>query len=142
MAGNFEDLFLAEYPRVLCIAERVLRKRTEAEQLAREVMAAFGRTWPALPDDCAVRLHRAALDASFDRARDKRLEDAGGEAGVSDAQVTAALVRMPRPSAEVLVLRSSRLTYAETAAVLQVEEEQIGAMLRRAELRLLREAAV
>lgn len=140
MEDDFESLFLAEYPRVLSIAERILRNRAEAEQVAEEVMVAFCNDHPALLKDSPVHLHRRAVEAAQRRARDRQN---GGEPSIGTAEpamaVREALARMPAAGAAVLALRSSRLTYAETAAVLEIEVEQVGPLLRRAELRLLKE---
>lgn len=143
MEDDFESLFLAEYPRVLSIVYRILRNRPEAEQVAVEVMVAF-RERPIVPNHSAARLHREAVDAALHRARSrgspgKRLKSSS-LGGVDQSQVLReALARMPAAGVTVLALRSSRLTYAETAAVLGVEVQQVGSLLRRAELQLLKE---
>lgn len=144
MEDDFESLFLAEYPRVLCIAQRILRNRAEAESVAEEVMVAFRREHSIVPDHSAVLLHRGAVEAALRRSRSRESRDKSrkdyGPGGVEESQVVLeALARMPLAAAAVLALRSSRLTYAETAAVLGVEVQQVGALLRRAELRLLKE---
>lgn len=146
MGDDFDHLFLTEYPRVLTIAQRVLRNRPEAEQVAKQVLVEFRRRHPILPGDSAARLHRAAVDAALESARasdGERGAASDGERGATDTQdpqaLREALGRLPRSGAAVLALRASRLTYAETAAVLGVGVEQVAAMLRRAEVLLLRE---
>lgn len=148
MGDDFDHLFLTEYPRVLTIAQRVLRNRGEAEQVAKEVLVEFRRRHPTLPSDSAARLHRSAVDAALQSAHDRtghsgESEGGPGATGKQDPQaVREALARLPRSGAAVLALRASRLTYAETAAVLGVGVEQVAAMLRRAEVLLLRELGV
>ncbi|MBW3591821.1 MAG: hypothetical protein KY393_08270 [Actinobacteria bacterium] len=144
MEDDFESLFLAEYPRVLSIAQRILRNHGEAERVAGEVMVAFRREHSINPNDSAVRLHRAAVETALRRSRSRggqgKLRKGSGPGGVEESQaVREALARMPAAGAAVLALRASRLTYAETAAVLGVEVQQVGSLLRRAELRLLKE---
>ncbi|MDQ2961008.1 MAG: hypothetical protein M3R48_08175 [Candidatus Dormibacteraeota bacterium] len=51
----------------------------------------------------------------------------------------AALRRMPRRMATVLVLRHSGLSYAEVATAMGVKQGDVGTMLRRAESALRKE---
>jgi RNA polymerase sigma-70 factor (ECF subfamily) len=153
----FEDLFSAEYARVVGIANRDLADVHEAEDVAQEVFMDFRRLHSATADYAPAWLHRAAAHASLNRLRGARrrqrreiaqaLEE--GEKSV-DPQKQAeieedrrrlrqALGRMaPRPAA-VLVLRASGLSYAEVAQALGVGIGQIGTLLRRAEATLRKE---
>lgn len=145
MGNDFEALFLAEYFRVLCIAQRILRNSTEAEEVAVEVAVAFRREHSTLPKDSPVHLHRTTVQAALHRARGQRdrqpsrSSDTGGRE--ESGAVREAMARMPGNAAAVLALRSSRLTYAETAAVLGIEVEEVAPLLRRAELMLLEEVS-
>ena len=56
-----------------------------------------------------------------------------------ESAVRAALSRLPRHSATVLVLRHSGLSYAEVADSMGVKVGQVGTMLRRAEAALRKE---
>jgi RNA polymerase sigma factor (sigma-70 family) len=156
MSDGFERLFSAEYPRVVSIANRILRDRAEAEDVAQEVFLSFHRKHSPLADYAPAWLHRAATNAALNQVRGRRRRQAreaeshqvqavepGVEELVEQAEdermVREAMSRLPKKSAAVLALRSSGLTYAETAAALGVKVGQIGTMLRRAEARLLKE---
>lgn len=156
MSDGFERLFTAEYPRVVSIANRILRDRAEAEDVAQEVFLSFHRKHSPLADYAPAWLHRAATNTALNRVRGRRRRESrevqshqtqatepGVEELVEQAEdarlVREAMGRLPKRSASVLALRSSGLTYAETAAALGVGVGQIGTMLRRAEARLLKE---
>lgn len=157
MSDGFERLFSAEYQRVVSIANRVLRDQVEAEDIAQEVFLQFSRKHSPLADYAPAWLHRAATHAALNQIRGRkrrenrelqnhtaRTETAPGpdelvEHSEDRRMVREALARMPKRSAAVLALRSSGLTYAETAAALGVGVGQVGTMLRRAEARLLKE---
>jgi RNA polymerase sigma-70 factor (ECF subfamily) len=157
MSDGFERLFTAEYQRVVSIANRVLRDRSEAEDVAQEVFLDFSRKHSPLADYAPAWLYRAATHAALNqiRARKRReTRELQSSAGVSPSEpgadelvqlaedqrmIREALARMPKKSAAVLALRSSGLTYTETAAALGVGVGQEGNMLRRAEARLLKE---
>jgi RNA polymerase sigma factor (sigma-70 family) len=157
MSDGFERLFMAEYQRVVSIANRVLRDRSEAEDVAQEVFLDFSRKHSPLADYAPAWLHRAATHAALNQVRRRKrreTREVETQAGVSRSEpgadevversedqrmVREALARMPKKSAAVLALRSSGLTYAETAAALGVGVGQVGTMLRRAEARLLKE---
>ena len=153
----FEDLFTAEYRRVVGIANRVLADSDEAEDVAQEVFIDFHRRHSASADYAPAWLHRAAAHSSLNRLRGARrrqrrelaqaLEegdrtvDPQKQAEVEEdrRRLRAALGRLaPRPAA-VLVLRASGLSYAEVAQALGVGVGQIGTLLRRAEETLRKE---
>lgn len=157
MSDGFERLFTAEYQRVVAIADRVLRDRAEAEDVAQEVFLEFSRKHSPLADYAPAWLHRAATHAALNQIRGRKRRESrevrsqSGSAGAAPGAdellelsedrrlVREALARLPKKSAAVLALRSSGLTYAETAAALGVGVGQVGTMLRRAEARLLKE---
>lgn len=150
----FEKLFLAEYTRVVNIANRVLVNRYEAEEVAQEVFLEFHRNHPAEADYAAPWLHRAAWHRALNvlrgnRRRASREEavampesdlSADPEGLVQEAaqrqRVRAAMSRLPRKSAAVLALRYSGLSYAEVAGAMGVSVGQVGTLLRRAEIKL------
>lgn len=157
MSDGFERLFSAEYQRVVSIADRVLRDQAEAEDVAQEVFLQFSRKHSPLADYAPAWLHRAATHAALNQIRGRKRRESRelqNHAGRPEAapgpdeliersedrrMIREALARMPKRSAAVLALRSSGLTYAETAAALGVGVGQVGTMLRRAEARLLKE---
>ena len=162
-ADPFERLFLAEYTRVVAIANRVLADGHEAEDVAQEVFASFHRRHAPDAPYAGAWLHAAAVHAALNvvRGRQRRARREVAQAGVSDRlrgdaerqldpqcaledseqrrEVRAALSRLPARSAAVLALRYSGLSYAEVAAALGVGVGQVGTMLRRAEAALRKE---
>ena len=145
----FEQLFHAEYARVVRIAYRVVGDQGAAEDVAQDVFIAYYRSHPADALYAAPWLHRAAahtaLNAVRSRARrtareerDALTPDASGDPEGAALErerareVRAALARMPRGSAELLALRYSGLSYAEVAAATGTKIDQVGTRLRRA----------
>ena len=152
---DLEQVFRADYVRVVGIAARVLGSRNQAEDVAQEVFLAFGRTsvpaeqaggWLALAAaHTALNLLRAG------RRRTAREEHAGASLttapDVAEAvitrdesrQVRSALGRLPRKQAVAVVLRHSGLSYAEVAAALDMSPGSVGTTVRRAESALRKE---
>jgi RNA polymerase sigma factor (sigma-70 family) len=159
----FDQLFLDEYPRLVALAARVLGDRDEAEDVAQEVFVAFhGRhrdTAPAARGWLRAATVHTALNRLRSRRRRSRREERHarleepvrrGQHGMLEpervleqreqrALLRAALARLRRRQAAVLVLRHSGFSYAETAAALGVDIGQVGTMVRRAEQALRRE---
>jgi RNA polymerase sigma-70 factor (ECF subfamily) len=154
---SFEGLFIAEYPRVVRIANRVLADPHEAEDVAQEVFIDFHRRHSAQAQYAPAWLHRAAAHAALNRLRGARrrlrreIAQAPDESDRSmdpqkqfevnedRRQVRRALARLAPKPAAVLVLRASGLSYAEVAEALGVGVGQIGTLLRRAEVALRKE---
>ncbi len=152
---EFEQLFLAEYPRVVNIAYRIIGERQAAEDVGQEAFLAFHRRYRPSVDFAAPWLHRAAshlaLNSIRDRGRRTKREEMGrdnlqqlsGSFGADPAdsvtlmeqqrEVQGVLARLPRASATVLALRYSGLSYAEIAAALGCRTGQVGTRLKRAE---------
>jgi len=145
----FEQLFRAEYARVVRVAYRVVGDRGEAEDVAQEVFVAFYRAHPADAAYAAPWLHRAAAHTALNvvRSRSRRAardeRDAAGREPAADPEgtalererareVRAALARMPRGAAELLALRYSGLSYSEVAVATGTNIDQVGTRLRRA----------
>jgi RNA polymerase sigma factor (sigma-70 family) len=147
--GDLEQVFRSAYPRVVAVAARVLGSRSEAEDVAQEVFLAFGRS--SVPSGESLGwLSVAAAHTALNHLRSGRRrafrEEAVGDGGavspdIADAVVTrderrrvrAALARLPRRHALVLVLRHSGLSYAEVAAALGLSPGSVGTTVRRAE---------
>ncbi len=147
--ADLEQVFRADYPRVVGVAARVLGARDEAEDVAQEVFLAFGRTTVPAEEAtgwlCVAATHTALNHLRSDRRRTSREEAvADGTTVTPDVadtvltrdehgRVRAALARLPRTQAVALVLRHSGLSYADVAAALDLSPGSVGTTLRRAE---------
>ncbi len=162
-ADAFECLFLAQYSRVVAVAYRIVNDVDEAEDVAQEVFADFCRRHMADAPYAPAWLYRAAVHRAFNALRGNRRRsrreaeherDAGQiapgrpqsadplchvEATEARREVRSALARLPERSAAILALRYSGLSYAEVACALGVKTNQIGTLLRRAEVALRKE---
>src|ERR671937_84370 len=155
----FERLFMAEYGKVVAVANRVLADRTEAEDVAQEVFLDFHRKHPPEAPYAAPWLHAAAAHRALNRIRSRKrrenrevrhVTEFGNQNDAPDPerivesqetrrQVREALSRLPKKPAAVLALRYSGLSYAEVADALGVGVGQVGTLLRRAEASLRKE---
>ena len=145
--------------RLLSLAERLLGRRGEAEEVAQEV---FVRLWKQAPHWQPGRarfdtwLHRVALNLCYDRLRRRREEvlyddadDAAADpAAAPDAllqakqrgrRVARALAELPQRQREALVLQYyQELTNSEAAELMGIGVEALESLLVRAR-RSLRE---
>ena len=155
----FEQLFTAEYPRVVAIANRVLANRHEAEEVAQEVFLSYHHGHDPRASYARPWLYRAATHAALNvlrgnkrrQRREESIARAPEEAspdpeGIVEQLeqrdlVRQAMRRLPAKSAAVLALRYSGLSYAEVAGSLGVSIGQVGTLLRRAEQRLRTEVS-
>jgi RNA polymerase sigma-70 factor (ECF subfamily) len=151
--AEFRAVFLQHYARIVGILMRLLGDRSHAEEVASD---AFWRLYrqSALAVDGNVGgwLYRTATNLGIDALRASRRrrqyeEAAGGvrnESGsggpldelLRDEQsrrVRAVLASIKPASAQLLMLRTSGLSYKELAAALDVKMSGIGTMLNRAE---------
>ena len=153
----FEGLFMAEYRRVVGIANRVLADPSEAEDVAQEVFIDFHRLHSASAQYAPAWLHRAAAHAALNRVRGARRRQRRELAQATEEgdqaidpqnqveldedrrRVRQALGRLAPKPAAVLVLRASGLSYSEVAQALGVGIGQVGTLLRRAESALRKE---
>lgn len=161
--SNFDRLFIGEYERVVRIAHRVLGRLDEAEDVAQEVFCAFYRSHTADAFYAAAWLHRAAAHSALNQIRaqkrrvrrekhhavdSRRLQQSAewsldplclAEASERREEVRVALSRLSPKSASVLALRYSGLSYSEVAEAMNVNTDQIGTLLKRAESALKKE---
>jgi RNA polymerase sigma-70 factor (ECF subfamily) len=154
--ADLEQVFRADYPKVVAVAARVLGSRDQAEDVAQEVFLSFSRT--AVPAAeapgwlCVAAAHTALNLLRSGRRRTAREEVAAGAGPqvVPDvaedvvvreerSRVRAALARLPRKQAVVLVLRHSGLSYTDVAAAMDLSPTSVGTALRRAETALREE---
>ena len=151
----FDRVFRSEYSRVVGIAARVLGERSRAEDVAQDAFLALHRrncsdqAW-AGGWVCAAAAHGALNVLRGDQRRSRRERLAAPAAPLADPaaalehaddarMLRAALRRLPAPTATVLVLRHSGLSYAEVATAMGVKQGDVGTMLRRAESALRKE---
>ena len=154
---SFDRLFDEEYARVAGIARRVLGDPDAAEDVAQEVFLDLHRRFGDNPGAQApawartAAAHTALNLIRTNRRRAVREKLYTAEPGAAEdpqiavetaettRQVRAALARIPKGQATVLVLRYSGLSYAEMASALGVGVNGVGTRLRRAEARLRKE---
>ncbi len=156
----FDALFLAEWPKVVRIAQRVLGEGSQAEDAAQEVFLAFYRRFEgALPERPGPWLYAAASHVALnalraERRRDRREREHAQGAGSAPAdparellareaaqELRTALARLRPQSAQILALRYAGLRYQEISETLGVPLDQVGTRLRRAEMALRKELA-
>ena len=152
--ADLEEVFRADYSRVVAVAAGVLGSRDQAEDVAQEVFLSFARS--SVPGSAASGwLSVAAVHTALNLLRSGRRRVAREEAvrtdpvepDVADSVVTreehgrvrAALARLPRKQAVALVLRHSGLSYAEVASALDMSPGSVGTTVRRAESALRKE---
>jgi RNA polymerase sigma-70 factor, ECF subfamily len=150
---EFRAVFLQHYARIVTILVRLLGNLSHAEEVAND---AFWRLYcrPALRFDGNVGgwLYRTATNLGIDALRASgrrrqyeetagRARDEGGTGGPLDdllreekcQRVRAVLASIKPTQAQLLILRSSGLSYKELAEALNVKMSGIGTMLNRAE---------
>src|SRR5262249_2442790 len=151
--AEFRAVFVQHYTRIVTILVRLLRDFSHAEDVAND---AFWRLYrqPALQGDgnAAGWLYRTATNLGIDAlrasVRRRHYEKAAGEAsperragGPLDdllreekrRRVRTVLASIKPTQAQLLILRSSGLSYKELADALDVKMSGIGTMLNRAE---------
>jgi len=151
--AEFRAVFLQHYARIVVILVRLLGDRSHAEEVASDALWRLYRK-PALQVDGNVAgwLYRTATNLGIDAlrasGRRRQYEEAAGRA-VSEGsaggpledllrqekcwRVRAVLASIKPARAQLLILRSSGLSYKELADVLEVKMSGIGTMLNRAE---------
>ena len=151
----FEELFLQYYGRIVAVLFRLLGDRGRAEELASDVFVKLYR-YPLLsrPDgNLGGWLYRTATNLGIDAlraaARRRHYEQAAAHGAAQTAGipnpldevlreerrrlVRAALAALRPAQAQILILRSSGLSYNDLAESLGVERGSVGTMLARAE---------
>lgn len=155
--GVFEGFFRAQFPVVVRIAYSLVRDEHLAEDIAQDVLISAQRRFTLQGDSehavawVRVAAAHVALNAGRGRrrrhVRQTRLLPAKSYPSPEEvalerdqaSQIRAALAKLPRHSATVLVLRHSGLSYAEVAESMGVKIGHVGTMLRRAEASLRKE---
>ena len=150
---EFRGVFLQHYSRIVAILMRLLGDRLRAEEVAND---AFWRLYrqPALQVDGNIGgwLYRTATNLGLDTlrasGRRRQYEEAAGGLRDDDKssnpledllreekrhRVRAVLALIKPAHAQLLILRSSGLSYKELADALNLKMSSIGTMLNRAE---------
>lgn len=151
--AEFRAVFLQHYARIVVILVRLLGDRSYAEEVATDALWRLYRK-PALQVDGNVGgwLYRTATNLGIDAlrasGRRRQYEEAArravGQANAGNPlddllreekcwRVRAVLASIKPAQAQLLILRSSGLSYKELADVLDVKMSGIGTMLNRAE---------
>jgi RNA polymerase sigma-70 factor (ECF subfamily) len=151
-AFDFESAFHAHYGRMARVIARVIRDPGRAEELAVEVLWKFWRTPRAHGRQAAGWLYRTAVRTGLNelrrRVRGSRHESLAGEVRGQPGAPTPEEVRAAREEqehvrlvlaaldsrqAELLLLRSSGLSYDELASALDLNPASVGTLLSRAQ---------
>jgi RNA polymerase sigma factor (sigma-70 family) len=150
-----EDVFRAQYPRLISVLVRVTSDRAQAEELAAEVFCKLAKR-PALfrqGNNLEGWLYRAAMNLALDHlkagVRRRRHEDAAALENVREPSrtrgsplddilraeqrrnVRAVLAELKPICARLLLLRNAGFSYRELARVLEMNPASIGKMLLR-----------
>lgn len=154
--ADLDEVFRRDYRTVVGVAARVLGSADEAEDVAQEVFLSYG--FSDVPSSqargwlCVAAAHTALNVLRSGRRRASRHitaahTDVAVVGDVADAavvreersQVRAALARLPRKQAVVLVLRHSGMSYGDVARALDISPGSVGTTVRRAESALRKE---
>lgn len=150
VAETFESTFHAHYERIARVIGRITHDPARAEELAVEVFLKWSRSPAAHGSRAEGWLYRTAVRMGLDdlrrRARRERYEgmlqfllrsapdpEQIHAAGEERTRVRAALASIGVRDAEMLVLRSEDLSYAEIAAALGLNPASVGTLLSRAQ---------
>jgi len=154
-AQAFDEIFRQYYARVARLISRVVRDPGRAEELAVEVFLRLAHHPKAQGDRVGGWLYRTAVRAGLYELRrqarrerfthllrnDERPPDPEELRAAEEVrrQVRAVLARLDARQAELVVLRSSGLSYDEIAAAMQLNPASIGALLSRAHVAFRKE---
>ena len=149
---SYDEVFLAHYQRIVSLLSRLLGSRARAEEVASEVFwRAYRGTLRWEDSRLGGWLYRTATNLGIEelrsRARRERHEAAVHQAGATDprtpledllnaeraGRVRSVLASLKTSQARILVLRSSGLSYAELAQMMDVQPGSVGTLLARAE---------
>ncbi len=151
-----EDVFRAQYPRLISVLARVTSDRAQAEELASEVFCKLAKR-PVLfrpGNNLEGWLYRAAMNLAFDTlkagARRRRHEEAAAVESVRENRsqssgnpldeilraeqqrnVRSVLAGLKPICARLLLLRNAGFSYRELAQILEMNPASIGKMLLR-----------
>ena len=146
---DFESVFHAHYAPVARVIARVTRDPGRAEELAVEVLWKYWRTPQAQGEQAGGWLYRTAVRTALNELRRRvrshqyeRLADTTPgapdpeqvrAAAEEKEQVRNVLAALDSRQAELLLLRSSGLSYAELASALELNPASVGTLISRAQ---------
>ncbi len=145
----FDEIFHAHHARITRVIARVIRDPGRAEEVAVDVFWKLWRNPKAQREQAGGWLYRTAVRLSLNELRrqiraDRREEfsadhrippDPEQVRAVSEEQehVRCVLAAIKEQQAEILLLRSSGLSYEELASALELNPSSIGTLLSRAQ---------
>ena len=154
-SGQFETIFLENWPRVYGLLLRLVGDQAEAEDLALET---FMHLYQRPPEDNPVInlggwLHRVAVNLGLNALRSwqrrQRYEEKAGQLDLMEKStvspseiftveeehrnVRKVLAGMNTRQSQILILRYSGMAYKEIAAIMNLAPSSIGPLLVRAE---------
>jgi RNA polymerase sigma-70 factor (ECF subfamily) len=148
-AFDFDAFFYAHYERIARAVARVVGDPARAEDLAAEAFWKLWRTPRAQGENAGGWLYRTAIRMALNELRsDARRNRYESQSGVVDesltpeeahaaaeerAHVRLVLAALDERQAELLLLRSSGLSYEEVASAAQVHPASVGTLLSRAQ---------
>jgi len=146
---DFEAAFRLNYARVARLIARIVRDPGRAEELAVEVFYRLWRNPKAQGDKVGGWLYRTAVRAGlYELRRQGRRERVAHllghgprpanpaevhESAEDQRRVREVLAKMDPQRAELVLLRSAGLSYAELAAALDLNPASVGTLLSRAQ---------
>jgi RNA polymerase sigma-70 factor, ECF subfamily len=146
---DLETIFRAQYERIARVIARVTGDPARAEELAVEVFLKFWRTPRAHGEKAVGWLYRTGVRKGLDelrhhtrRTRCERLLAFVGAAPTPEEicaateereKVRRSLAAVEPRQAELLLLRSNGLSYAELASALDLNPASVGTLLARAQ---------
>lgn len=146
---DFEAFFQAHYARIARSISRVVGDHARAEELAVEAFWKLWRSPRAQGAKAGGWVHRTAVRLALNelrrQKRSTRYELLSGRATPSPtpeeahataeqrAQVRRVLAALDARQAELLLLRSSGLSYGELAAAIDVNPASVGTLVARAQ---------
>ena len=146
---DFEAFFHAHYARIARVIARVVGDRARAEDLAAEAFWKLWRTPAAHGEKAGGWIYRTAVRLGLNDLRSGRRRDhyeslandppavvtpeQAHAAAEERKQVRRILGLLPERQAELLILRSSGLSYEELAEALGLNPASVGTLLARAQ---------
>lgn len=154
MDANPEEVYRAEYPRLVAVVQRIIGDRMHAEELASEALMRL-MSRPAMfrpTENLSGWLYRTAMNLGLNalKARTRRMkyENAAGADAVRNEAAADPLTEVLRAEqqyrvrnilntlkpvdAQLLLLRHSGFSYLEISEVLELNATSVGKLLARA----------